>query len=169
MAKKVVHKAKRPIKNMQDKVEKLKKEQEKEHEKPKSEGIFTPVEREIILADMKYLIEKEKESGDWAKWEESQRPFRQFQDLERRRTIFMILGESPTQPNRPNILPNEITYQYFLVCTGRAPEKDDLARCNCTTAGLMGHTSCGWCGECNKPRFMCPDRVNHTLLRRISE
>jgi hypothetical protein len=166
MAKKVVHKAKRPIKTMQDKVENLKKEQEKAN----STGIFTPIEREIILADMKYLIEKEKESGDWAKWQESQRPFRQFQDLERRRTIFMILGESPAQQTRsarPNILPNEITAEYFRVCAGRAPSRDDLDRCNCTAAGLLGHMSCGWCAECNKPRFMCSDHQNHTLLRRI--
>jgi hypothetical protein len=163
MAKKTVHKAKRPLKNMQDKIENLKKEQEK----PKSDGIFSPVEREIILADMKYLIEKEKESGDWAKWQESQRPFKQWQDLaERRAALIVVIEERPT---RPNILPNEITPEYFRVCTGRAPEQDDLARCNCTTAGLLGHTSCGWCAECNKPRFMCIDRTNHTLLRRIQE
>jgi hypothetical protein len=43
---------------------------------PRSEEvkpIFTPVEREIILADMAYLIAKEKESGDWDKWQESQK------------------------------------------------------------------------------------------------
>jgi hypothetical protein len=158
-----------PIKKLQDELEKLKKEQEKAN----SQGIFSPVEREIILADMKYLIEKEKENGDWAKWQKSQRPFKQLQDLDRRsNTIVMIIGDSPAQqiqPNRPMILPNEITAEYYIACTGRAPVQDDLERCNCTAAGFLGHMSCGWCANCNKPRFMCPDPTNHTVLRRIQE
>jgi hypothetical protein len=34
------------------------------------------VEHELVLADMRYLIQKEKENGDWAKWEESQKPWK---------------------------------------------------------------------------------------------
>jgi hypothetical protein len=41
------------------------------------------VQKEIVMADMKYLIEKEKESGDWAKWQESQRPIQQLRQLDR--------------------------------------------------------------------------------------
>jgi hypothetical protein len=41
------------------------------------------VEREIVRADMAELIAREKESGDWAKWEESQRPIQQLRSLDR--------------------------------------------------------------------------------------
>jgi hypothetical protein len=41
------------------------------------------VEREIVRADMAELIAREKENGDWAKWEESQRPISQLRSLDR--------------------------------------------------------------------------------------
>jgi hypothetical protein len=34
--------------------------------------LFTEVERELIMADIAYLKQKEIESGDWDKWKKSQ-------------------------------------------------------------------------------------------------
>jgi len=42
-------------------------------EGPKVTRPLDEVEREMVFADMRYLIEKEKESGDWDKWQKSQR------------------------------------------------------------------------------------------------
>lgn len=47
----------------------------------------------------------------------------------------------------------EITAEYFMQATGRAPEDDDLERCNCAKAGQMGHFSCGWNYTLNAPCF----------------
>jgi len=49
----------------------------------------------------------------------------------------------------------KITAEMFIKATGYAPQHDDLDRCNCTRAGDIGHWSCGWCEEHNKPRFVC--------------
>jgi hypothetical protein len=43
--------------------------------------IFSDVEREIIRADMAFLKQQEIDSGDWAKWEKSQRPFKNFERI----------------------------------------------------------------------------------------
>lgn len=48
-----------------------------------------------------------------------------------------------------------ITAETFEQKTGRAPDQDDLHRCNCDKAGELGHWFCGWCQEHDKPRFMC--------------
>ena len=45
--------------------------------------------------------------------------------------------------------------QEFEAKTGRAPEQDDLDRVNCTKAGRLMHRHCGWCDDCEKPRFEC--------------
>jgi hypothetical protein len=50
---------------------------------------------------------------------------------------------------------NEITAERFTAAVGRAPEDDDLDRCNCRDAGKIGHSGCGWCQECDRPRFIC--------------
>jgi hypothetical protein len=39
--------------------------------------------------------------------------------------------------------------------TGHKPQDDDLERSNCKEAGVLGHTFCGWCDDCEKPVFMC--------------
>lgn len=43
----------------------------------------------------------------------------------------------------------------FQMYVGRAPEGDDLDRCNCTEVGKPGHTMCGWCAIHNQPRYAC--------------
>lgn len=48
-----------------------------------------------------------------------------------------------------------ITREHFLAATGREPELDDLERCNCQQVGEFGHYACGWCDDCNLPRFAC--------------
>ena len=50
----------------------------------------------------------------------------------------------------------EITEEMFTEVVGHSPENDDLERCNCEKEGEPGHYSCGWCTECNKPKFLCP-------------
>jgi hypothetical protein len=133
------------------------------------------IEREIVRADMKYLIEKEKENGKWEKWVYEQRrvdpnfdndksTYNSYptvrpdaisitQDvIEARFTstpVTIVITVTPNVPIEP------ITAEIFERCVGRAPEIDDLERCNCEMAGTMGHTSCGWCSNCQKPRFMC--------------
>lgn len=47
-----------------------------------------------------------------------------------------------------------ITEEKFAKNVGRAPENDDLERCNCECAGELGHTSCGWNTETDMPAFM---------------
>lgn len=54
-----------------------------------------------------------------------------------------------------------ITAEKFRAATGREPAQDNLERCNCKSAGEIGHWSCGWCEACDKPRFVC----GHLLQR----
>lgn len=117
--------------------------------------IFTPVEREIIMADIAYLKQKEIESGDWDKWLESQRPFESYNRLralsvEVRPVIRRALASGP------------ITRERFCDAVGREPENDDLERSNCSEAGRMGHWSCGWCAQCDKPNFICGHGIMST-------
>lgn len=49
----------------------------------------------------------------------------------------------------------KIMAEEFAAVVGRAPERDDLERCNCEIVGTVGHMSCGWCFDCNLPRFEC--------------
>jgi hypothetical protein len=48
----------------------------------------------------------------------------------------------------------EITKEYFTEKVGRAPEQDDLERCNCKDAGKVCHSQCGWNYERDLPVFM---------------
>ena len=48
-----------------------------------------------------------------------------------------------------------MTEQEFEAKTGRKPQMDDVDRVNCESAGLLGHWHCGWCEQCDKPRFDC--------------
>lgn len=43
---------------------------------------------------------------------------------------------------------------------GHPPIMDDLERVNCPDAGKVGHYFCGWCEQCDKPRWHC----GHTLI-----
>jgi hypothetical protein len=47
-----------------------------------------------------------------------------------------------------------ITPEQFEEAVGRAPEQDDLERCNCPLAGQELHKQCGWDNELNLPVFM---------------
>lgn len=61
-------------------------------------------------------------------------------------------------------LPEMITAAAFTQSVGNVPEQDDLERVNCDAAGTPGHYACGWCLECDKPRFVC----GHILVHRNS-
>jgi|HubBroStandDraft_6_1064221.scaffolds.fasta_scaffold554497_2 hypothetical protein len=122
-------------------------------------AIFTKVERELIMADIAFLKQKEIESGDWAKWQESQRPYTQYVELRD------YMDQQPSRVSRPGrIIPNvtvrvdpqsQIMYQRFCEAVGRPPQLDELDRASCAAAGTVGHWQCGWCDEHNKPRFIC--------------
>ncbi len=45
--------------------------------------------------------------------------------------------------------------ELFKEKTGYSPEYDDLDRVNCDKAGEVGHWTCGWCEEHDKPCFIC--------------
>jgi hypothetical protein len=47
------------------------------------------------------------------------------------------------------------TLEEFYNAVGRGAQDDDMERVNCEHAGCFGHQQCGWCEECNKPRFLC--------------
>jgi uracil-DNA glycosylase len=49
----------------------------------------------------------------------------------------------------------DISAERFTAAVGREPENDDLDRCNCPEAGKIGHSGCGWCRQCDRPRFIC--------------
>ena len=48
-----------------------------------------------------------------------------------------------------------VTKKKFKAAMGRDPIQDELERCNCALGGSTGHWGCGWCEECNKPRYVC--------------
>ena len=50
---------------------------------------------------------------------------------------------------------DHITAEEFKEVTGLEPLHDDLERVNCFDVGKPGHYQCGWCNECNEPRFVC--------------
>jgi hypothetical protein len=140
------------------------------------------VEREIVLADIAYLKQKEIESGDWAKWEHDQEPMKGYKSIIRRSNLtgnsFGHLGIFSNINNLvrdlgPGLIVSvtltidgveipvpftewePITDTMFIEATGRAPTLDDMSRANCEDAGKPGHHFCGWCHVHNKPRWMC--------------
>jgi hypothetical protein len=162
--------------------------------------IFTAVEREIILADIAYLKQKEIESGDWAKWEESQKNWEGFErqrnalrspyertpgnmvNVGGRRRLSSNAVEGAdgnvyyvpdySLPQTPpmfyvqvsvGITRQEITEERFTAAVGRPPIQDDMERANCPLAGTSGHWTCGWCDDCEKPRF---NGCNHPIGNR---
>lgn len=114
---------------------------------------WNATEKEIILADIAFLKQKEIESGAWGKWLKSQE----------------AMGYVPAGDGHSGELVRNygvITEAIFHYRVGRAPEKDDLDRCNCPQAGNTGHTSCGWCGLCHMPKFMCECPTAHVVNNR---
>lgn len=128
-------------------------------EPPPPPAIFSDVEREIIMADIAYLKQKEIESGDWDKWKESQRTWRDDDSDIRpaRRRRILTPGLLVYREDAP------ITPEIFFAATGSEPMQDDMDRVNCSQAGMSGHWSCGWCADDNLPRFMCSH--NHATSR----
>jgi hypothetical protein len=116
------------------------------------------VEREIVRADMAELIAREKENGDWAKWEESQKNWKgviePYLMIEVTIIYDHVAHHLPSVRNS-NTHPPTITREFWFQCVGRATDRDDLERANCRLAGELGHMSCGWCDICRKPRWMC--------------
>jgi len=49
----------------------------------------------------------------------------------------------------------DMTAEEFEALTGEPPERDDLGRVNCKTAGELWHQGCGLCPMCGLPKFMC--------------
>ena len=58
-----------------------------------------------------------------------------------------------------------VSREKFIAATGHPPVNDDLKRCNCPDAGLAGHYFCGWCEECDKPRFIC----SHLIKLKVTD
>ena len=86
--------------------------------------IFSDVEREIILADMAYLKQKEIDSGDWAKWEKDQAKWKDFNALR-------AAGFVPPAA-RPDAIMGEIRRSYLdrdNVDEWGAVKDCDCARC----------------------------------------
>lgn len=101
-----------------------------------------------IMADIARLKQQEIDSGAWDIWKESQRR----------------MGWDPDHQATAAPPEGRITALMFEMATGAPPQRDDLERCNCPSAGTPGHFTCGWCNDCNRPRFMCP----HPLSRRVT-
>lgn len=62
----------------------------------------------------------------------------------------------------------DLTPEKFKEKMGYLPVDDDLERVNCSKVGRTGHQMCGWCFQCDKPRFICghllKDALDYTLL-----
>lgn len=54
----------------------------------------------------------------------------------------------------PSILRTK-TVADFMFAVGSPPMRDDLDRANCPDAGKVGHWTCGWCAEHDKPMQFC--------------
>lgn len=61
-----------------------------------------------------------------------------------------------------------VTVQDFIEATGRYPQQDDMARCNCNFAGEVGHSDCGWCDCMDRPVFQggCDKSRNRGVCHR---
>lgn len=120
---------------------------------PDAPRIFTATERELILADMAYLKQKEIESGDWAKWEKSQKSLGYNSPAGAERYRGIGLRRYPYV--NVTISAGPISLERFCEAVGREPHTDELDRANCAAQGTIGHWSCGWCAACDKPRSVC--------------
>ena len=115
------------------------------------------VEREIVLADIAYLKQKEIESGDWAKWQRDQN-INHFLDINQFLGNVIVIDDiSVDNPNR------YVTSEMFRAAVGNYPARGDLILCNCSVAGSLGHVSCGWCASCNQPVFLCGHILKNPL------
>lgn len=67
--------------------------------------------------------------------------------------------ESLSESEESNIADEDfvVTEEMFIEAVGRPPIYDELKRCNCKEE-KVGHMFCGWCKECNGPRFICGHR-----------
>jgi hypothetical protein len=111
------------------------------------------VEREIVLADIAYLKQKEIESGDWAKWEESQSKWSWYNHL--RAINILVMRNSPFSTIDYSVEVPPVTVEQFVMATGREPQQDDMERVNCKDVGKPGHHFCGWCPIHGTPRWLC--------------
>jgi hypothetical protein len=115
------------------------------------------VEREIVLADIAYLKQKEIENGNWAKWEHDQQIWKNPIAQLRNSLGLGIIIEVRIDGVLVNLPPDDdvITDAMFAEATGHTPTLDEMSRANCMDAGKMGHHFCGWCHIHNKPRWLC--------------
>src|SRR5688572_18281159 len=63
----------------------------------------------------------------------------------------------------------KMTAEQYEQKTGRAPDQDDLQRANCDRVGKVGHENCGWCEECDGPRFECVHPIVDIKRRKQQE
>lgn len=129
------------------------------------------VEREIVLADIAYLKQKEIESGDWDKWQMDQK----VNNAEPFLGLIVEIRIDGVLVNPINrYMSHEMFYaavgnryitpEIFRASVGYDPVRDDLIRCNCPVAGSLGHESCGWCASCNQPAFSCGHIIQRNPL-----
>lgn len=111
------------------------------------------VEREIVLADIAYLKQKEIDSGDRAKWEESQSKWSWYNHL--RAINILVVNNSPFSTIDYSVEVPPVTVEQFVMATGHEPTADEMSRVNCKDAGKPGHHFCGWCPVHGKPRWHC--------------
>ncbi len=58
-----------------------------------------------------------------------------------------------------------ITEGLYWYKTGHYPTTNDLTRVNCDLAGTPGHSQCGWCYRCDRPRWQCLHTVEEATNR----
>jgi hypothetical protein len=144
--------------------------------------IWNDIEKEIILADIAYLKQKEIESGNWAKWEADQAQWKSYNAIRELshsdpdygrvsndivRITVRVRHDPPDVlagrlPNgvyvaipRQRPVTGNVTPSIWHLCIGREAQNDDIERANCLDEGQPGHRGCGWCSACLKPRWMC--------------
>jgi hypothetical protein len=117
------------------------------------------VEREIVLADIAYLKQKEIESGDWAKWEADQKKLKDYSTMSGTTMLNIMFDVIREVRLNDHLLPPQerdfITEAKFTEALGRPPGYDDMERANCADVGKPGHHFCGWCHVHDKPRWLC--------------
>lgn len=59
----------------------------------------------------------------------------------------------------PSLLIRVLQWLLFAIVVKRRPVDDDVERAFCTVVevdyGIPGHTYCGWCPNCARPRTTC--------------
>lgn len=108
--------------------------------------------REQVASALRAKFQEEVERGDILPWEDKYE---------------IVVEQDAHDPGVLNAkarrkIPAEIDAAHFEEQMGRPPENDDLERSNCKEGGGPGHMYCGWCPECDMPRFACEHVAGHS-------